>query len=391
MQIKRFEAASTQEALLKIKNELGSDAVVLSTRKLRSGRVPLFEVTAAVDERPAARRQTAPAKAPAPPEAPPAPSRDEDETAARALRRDVEEIKTLLAESALRSFPYGEFLEMREMLDTFFDTMGFQRKEKFPGALQKIYHHLVSIGVSRPKAFLLVSTLNRNLPPGKLQDEAALGRTAEKLLSMSIGLSYRGAERKRICAFVGPTGAGKTTTLAKIAARAALEEKKKVGLVTTDTYRIAATEQLKTYARIMQIPIEVASDKAALRVALAKLSDRDLVLVDTPGKNSAEPGYIDRLRDLFQLDAPVEASLLLPLTSSQDNLTENVVRFKPVGYQSIIFTKIDESRHFGRIYNVIDQERKPVSWVTNGQNVPQDIEKIDPGRLARMIMTSTLQ
>ena len=389
MQIKRFEAASTQEALLKIKNELGPDAVVLSTRKLRSGRVPLFEVTAAVDERPGAR--PAAEKAPATPRPPAAATRDGGETADRALRRDLEEIKTMLAESALRSFPYGEFLEMREMMDAFFDAMGFQRREKFPGGLQKIYHHLVSIGVSRPKAFLLVSTLNRNLPPGKMQDEAALGRTAEKLLSMSIGLSYRGAERKRICAFVGPTGAGKTTTLAKIAARAALEEKKKVGLVTTDTYRIAAAEQLKTYARIMQIPIEVASDKAAFRVALAKLSDRDLVLVDTPGKNTAEPGYIDRLRDLFQLDTPVEASLLLPLTSSQDNLAENVARFKPVGYQSIIFTKLDESRHFGRIYNVIDQERKPVSWVTNGQNVPQDIEKIDPGRLARMIMTSTLQ
>ena len=389
MQIKRFEAASTQEALLKIKNELGPDAVVLSTRKLRSGRVPLFEVTAAVDERPGAR--PAAEKAPATPRPPAAATRDGGETADRALRRDLEEIKTMLAESALRSFPYGEFLEMREMMDAFFDAMGFQRREKFPGGLQKIYHHLVSIGVSRPKAFLLVSTLNRNLPPGKMQDEAALGRTAEKLLSMSIGLSYRGAERKRICAFVGPTGAGKTTTLAKIAARAALEEKKKVGLVTTDTYRIAAAEQLKTYARIMQIPIEVASDKAAFRVALAKLSDRDLVLVDTPGKNTAEPGYIDRLRDLFQLDTPVEASLLLPLTSSQDNLAENVARFRPVGYQSIIFTKLDESRHFGRIYNVIDQERKPVSWVTNGQNVPQDIEKIDPGRLARMIMTSTLQ
>ncbi len=390
MQIKRFEAASTQEALLKIKNELGPNAVVLSTRKLRSGRVPLFEVTAAVDERPEKRRESVPPPSPGPSPAAPAASRDEEEAAARALRRDMGEIKTLLAESALRSFPYGEFLEMREMLDTFFDTMGFQRKEKFPGALLKIYHHLVSIGVSRPKAFLLVSTLNRNLPPGKLQDEAALGRTAEKLLSMSIGLSYRSAERKRICAFVGPTGAGKTTTLAKIAARAALEEKKKVGLVTTDTYRIAAAEQLKTYARIMQIPIEVVPDKAAFRVALAKLSDRDLVLVDTPGKNSAEPGYIDRLRDLFQIDVPVETSLLLPLTSSQDNLAENVARFKPVGYQSIIFTKLDESRHFGRIYNVIDQERKPVSWITNGQNVPQDIEKIDPGRLAKMIMTSTL-
>ena len=388
MQIKRFEAASTQEALSKIKSELGPNAVVLSTRKLRGGRTPLLEVTAAVDAGPeAGAGKTRPEK---PQAAPPAP-REEDEAAAGALRRDVGEIKTLLAESALRSFPYGEFLEMREMLDTFFDTMGFQRKEKFPGALQKIYHHLVSIGVSRPKAFLLVSTLNRNLPPGKLQDETALGRTAEKLLSMSIGLSYRGAERKRICALVGPTGAGKTTTLAKIAARATLEEKKRVGLITTDTYRIAAAEQLKTYARIMQVPIEVASDKTAFRVALAKLSDRDLVLVDTPGKNSAEPGYIDRLRDLLQLDAPVETSLLLPLTSSQDNLAENVARFRPVGYQSIIFTKLDESRHFGRIYNVIDQERKPVSWVTSGQNVPQDIERIDPGRLANMIMTSTLQ
>ncbi len=393
MQIKRFEAASTQEALLKIKNELGPDAVVLSTRKLRSGRVPLFEVTAAVDERPESRREAPTAAGrTGVPQAAPAVSRAENgEDAAHALRRDMEEIKTLLAESALRSFPYGEFLEMREMLDTFFDTMGFQRKEKFPGALLKIYQHLVSIGVSRPKAFLLVSTLNRNLPPGKLQDETVLCRTAEKLLAMSIGLSYRSADRKRICAFVGPTGAGKTTTLAKVAARAVLEEKKKVGLITTDTYRIAAAEQLRTYARIMQIPIEVASDKAALRMALARLSDRDLVLVDTPGKNSAEPGYIDKLRDLFQLDAPVETSLLLPLTSSQDNLAENVARFKPVGYQSIIFTKLDESRHFGRIYNVIDQERKPVSWVTNGQNVPQDIEKIDPGRLARMIMTSTLQ
>lgn len=386
MQIKRFEAASTQEALLKIKSELGSDAVVLSTRKLRSGRVPLFEVTAAVDDRPEGQREK---PLPRPAEAAQAAPATE-ETLASTLRRDVEEIKTLLAETVKRPFPYGEFLEMKEMLDTFFDTMGFQRKEKLSGALLKIYHQMVSIGVSRSRAFLLVSTLNRNLPAGDLQDEESLCRVAEKLLARSIGLSYRTAERKRICAFVGPTGAGKTTTLAKIAARSALEEKLKVGLITTDTYRIAAVEQLKTYARIMEIPIEVVSDKTAFRRALAKLSDRDLVLVDTPGKSNVEPGYIEKLRDLFHLENPVETNLLLPLTSSQDNLAENLARFKPVGYQSIIFTKLDESRHFGMIYNVIDQERKPVSYVTNGQNVPQDIEKIDAGRLAKIIMTRTL-
>jgi len=388
VQIKRFEAASTQEAFLKIKNELGPDAVVLSTRKLRSGRVPLFEVTAALDERPQGRREKPLALPAGAPQA--APARGDDETLASTLRRDVEEIKTRLAETAMRPFPYGEFLEMKEMLDTFFDTMGFQRKEKLSGALLKIYHQMVSIGVSRSRAFLLVSTLNRNLPAGELQDEEGLCRVAEKLLARSIGLSYRSAERKRICAFVGPTGAGKTTTLAKIAARSALEEKLKVGLITTDTYRIAAVEQLKTYARIMEIPIEVVSDKTAFRRALAKLSDRDLVLVDTPGKSNLEPGYIEKLRDLFQIENPVETNLLLPLTSSQDNLAENLARFKPIGYQSIIFTKLDESRHFGRIYNVIDQERKPVSYVTNGQNVPQDIEKIDAGRLAKIIMTRTL-
>jgi flagellar biosynthesis protein FlhF len=388
VQIKRFEAASTQEAFLKIKNELGPDAVVLSTRKLRSGRVPLFEVTAALDERPEGRREKPLALPAGAPQA--APARGDDETLASALRRDVEEIKSRLAETAMRPFPYGEFLEMKEMLDTFFDTMGFQRKEKLSGALLKIYHQMVSIGVSRSRAFLLVSTLNRNLTAGELQDEEGLCRVAEKLLARSIGLSYRSAERKRICAFVGPTGAGKTTTLAKIAARSALEEKLKVGLITTDTYRIAAVEQLKTYARIMEIPIEVVSDKTAFRRALAKLSDRDLVLVDTPGKSSVEPGYIEKLRDLFQIENPVETNLLLPLTSSQDNLAENLARFKPIGYQSIIFTKLDESRHFGMIYNVIDQERKPVSYVTNGQNVPQDIEKIDAGRLAKIIMTQTL-
>lgn len=388
MQIKRFEAASTQEAFLKIKNELGPDAVVLSTRKLRSGRVPLFEVTAALDERSEGRREK---PLPLPAGAPQAaPARGDEETLASSLRRDVEEIKTRLAETAMHPFPYGEFLEMKEMLDTFFDTMGFQRKEKLSGALLKIYHQMVSIGVSRSRAFLLVSTLKRNLPAGELQDEECLCRVAEKLLARSIGLSYRGAERKRICAFVGPTGAGKTTTLAKIAARSALEEKLKVGLITTDTYRIAAVEQLKTYARIMEIPIEVVSDKTAFRRALANLSDRDLILVDTPGKSSVEPGYIEKLRDLFQIENPVETNLLLPLTSSQDNLAENLARFKPIGYQSIIFTKLDESRHFGMIYNVIDQERKPVSYVTNGQNVPQDIEKIDAGRLAKIIMTRTL-
>ncbi len=387
MQIKRYEAASTQEALLKVKNELGPDAVVLSTRKLRSGRVPLFEVTAAVDVPSESRPEKHPAVGTVPV---PVPSKGEDESVVQSLRRDLEEIKTLIAENAMRPFPFGEFLEMKEMLDTFFDTMGFQRKEKIPGALSKIYQHLVSMGVTRSRAFLIVNTLKKNLPAEELRNEEAIHRIAEQLLARSISLSYGAAERKRICAFVGPTGAGKTTTLAKIAARAALEEKVKVGLVTTDTYRIAAADQLQTYGRIMEVPVEVVSDKTAFRKILSKLADRDLILVDTPGKSSLESGHVEKLRDFFRIETPVESYLLLPLTASPDSLAQNLERFKPVGYQSIIFTKLDESRNYGVIYNVIDQERKPVSFVTNGQNVPQDIEKINPGRLAKMIMNTPL-
>ncbi|HTZ40054.1 MAG TPA: flagellar biosynthesis protein FlhF [Syntrophales bacterium] len=386
MQIKRYEATSTQEALLKVKNDLGPDAVVLSTRKIRSGRVPLFEVTAAVDIRAENRREKLPAiGAPLPMPAPP-----KEEAVVQSFRRDMEEIKALIAENVMRPFPFGEFLEMKEMLDTFFDTMGFQRKERIPGALSKIYHHLVSMGVARSRAFLIVNTLKKNLSAEDLRNEESIHRIAEQLLARTISLSYGAAERKRVCAFMGPTGAGKTTTLAKIAARAALEEKVKVGLVTTDTYRIAAADQLKTYGRIMEVPVEVVSDKTAFRKALAKLADRDLILVDTPGKSSVESGYVEKLRDLFQLETPVETHLLLPLTASPDSLAQNLERFKPIGYQSIIFTKLDESRHYGVIYNVIDQERKPVSFITNGQNVPQDIEKINPGRLAKMIMNTSL-
>jgi len=386
VQIKRYEATSTQEALLKVKNDLGPDAVVLSTRKIRGGRIPLFEVTAAVDIRAENRREKRPAI-----DAPPSmPAPPKVESVVQSFRRDMEEIKALIAENVMRPFPFGEFLEMKEMLDTFFDTMGFQRKERIPGALSKIYHHLVSMGVARSRAFLIVNTLKKNLSAEELRNEESIHRIAEQLLARTISLSYGATERKKICAFMGPTGAGKTTTLAKIAARAALEEKVKVGLVTTDTYRIAAADQLRTYGRIMEVPVEVVSDKTAFRKVLAKLADRDLILVDTPGKSSVESGYVEKLRDLFHLETPVEAHLLLPLTASQDSLAQNLERFKPIGYQSIIFTKLDESRHYGVIYNVIDQERKPVSFVTNGQNVPQDIEKINPGRLAKMIMNTPL-
>jgi len=189
---------------------------------------------------------------------------------------------------------------------------------------------------------------------------------------------------------VGPTGVGKTTTLAKLAARWSLEENKKVGLVTADTYRIAAIEQLRTYAKIMGLPLEVASEKEEFKNALRKFQDRDVILVDTPGRSFSDETHLDRLKDYLRPEIPVETNLLISMTASPENMLATTSRFEKVGYEAIIFTKLDESNTYGQIYNVVDQVGKPVYYVTNGQNVPQDIESLNPAKLARMVVRNSL-
>jgi flagellar biosynthesis protein FlhF len=193
-------------------------------------------------------------------------------------------------------------------------------------------------------------------------------------------------KRKGIIAFVGPTGVGKTTTLAKLAAHYSMSEKLSVGLISADTYRIAAAEQLKTYARIMGLPIKVVSEKEEFRKALNLFSDKDLVLVDTPGKSRSDTGYTEKLRDFLNVGVPVETNLLLSVTTSRENMLDTSSRFGVVNYDNIIFTKLDEATGFGSMYDVIDHVGKPVSYLTNGQNVPSDIEEANPHRIAKLIM-----
>ena len=193
-------------------------------------------------------------------------------------------------------------------------------------------------------------------------------------------------KRKGVIAFVGPTGVGKTTTLAKLAARYSMSERLRVGLISADTYRIAAADQLKTYAKIMGLPIKVVSEKEEFKEALSRFSDRDVVMVDTPGKSRKDQGYIEKLRDFLSVGVPVETNLLLSLTASRENMLEAASRFDTVDYDNIIFTKVDEATGLGSMYDVIDEVGKPVSYLTVGQNVPNDIEDANPGRIARLIM-----
>ncbi|HUH66485.1 MAG TPA: flagellar biosynthesis protein FlhF, partial [Syntrophales bacterium] len=371
MQIKRYEVNSIQEALNKIKMDLGEEAVILSTKRLRGGKVPLLEVTAARDETGKkfdARKH------------------DGNEMVERSasseidmMRSDLSEMKALIKDMRREDPIRKELSQLKEHLRSLMNVLGTWEKNLFPGPQSKIYYQLVVNGVSRERAYKLVNSVNR------VDNFENTRASLEDTITNSIPVP--GAKKKKgVIAFVGPTGVGKTTTLAKLAARYSMNEKLSIGLVSADTYRIAAADQLKTYAKIMGLPVKVVSEKGEFREAIMGFADRDLIMVDTPGKSRKDRGYMEKLCDFLNVDVPVETNLLLSLSSSRENMLEAASRFGSVNYDNIIFTKVDEATGLGSMYDVIDEIRKPVSYLTVGQNVPNDIEDANPEIIARLIM-----
>ena len=190
----------------------------------------------------------------------------------------------------------------------------------------------------------------------------------------------------RVVALVGPTGVGKTTTIAKLAANFRLRERRKVGLITVDTYRIAAVEQLKTYANIIDLPMEVVSTERELRAAMGRLSHLDLILMDTAGRSPQSESELQDLRFILNEAQPHEVHLVLSVASSSRTLIRTAEQFAPVGTTSLILTKLDESPGLGNLLPVWRDVPLPVSYVTNGQNVPDDILTADANWLAEQIV-----
>jgi flagellar biosynthesis protein FlhF len=192
--------------------------------------------------------------------------------------------------------------------------------------------------------------------------------------------------QSRVVAFVGPTGVGKTTTIAKIAAVELLKNKRKVGLITADTFRIAAVEQLKTYANILQIPVEVVFSTEEVAEAIDKLKDRDLILIDTAGRNYGDTVFVEKLNEFLKASQPDETCLVLSLTTKSADLEHIVANFEGVEIDKFIFTKLDETSSYGALYNLAHRFRKPLAYLTTGQNVPDDIEVATPERIAKLVV-----
>ncbi|TVQ53160.1 MAG: flagellar biosynthesis protein FlhF [Phycisphaerales bacterium] len=267
-----------------------------------------------------------------------------------------------------------------------------QPTPKMPAKLFDYYLKLIGQDLSEELADQIINAVRDELSATELDDPDEIRAAVLRHLADDIPVADQAVpvqspdDRPLTIALVGPTGVGKTTTLAKIAASFKLRHHRKVGLVTSDTYRIAAVDQLRTYANIIGLPLQVVLTPAEMQNAVAALSDCDVILIDTAGRSQNDTGRIDELKAFISAADPHEVHLVLSSTASEKVLLREAEAFGVVGIHKIVLTKLDEAVSFGMLINVIRQLGKELSFVTNGQEVPDHIEVGRPERLASLLL-----
>ena len=266
-----------------------------------------------------------------------------------------------------------------------------------PEALFRHYLSLLEAAVSREIAEGIIGSVRDELTPGELSDESIVRNTVLRhlagLIPVADAVLRPGAApvgRALAIALVGPTGVGKTTTIAKLAAAYKLRHGKSVALITSDTYRIAAVDQLRTYAGIIGLPIRVVMTAAEMESAVHEFSEYDVVLIDSAGRSQNATERLSELADLLAAAAPHEIHLVLSATASEEVLVRTAQAFSVVKPNRVILTKLDETVNFGVVVNIAHRLCAAFSFVTTGQDDPDQIEAGRPDRLSRMILDNTL-
>ncbi|NPV25940.1 MAG: flagellar biosynthesis protein FlhF [Firmicutes bacterium] len=395
MRVKRFVGNNLQEAILKVKTEMGKEAIILHTRKFKEGGFLGFfarevvEVTAAVDDfpPPVSRPNSQPGEVSA--AAAPVLS---GQTKPQAVEFSQPEKRPVVTNEHSDSLvPTEELKEMKTVMYQLLEEMNHLKGGNlYPKLVQKAYHLLLNHEVEEKLAVKLINGILERAAPDELKDAKVIRFYLEEgirqILRVPQPIVFKNGGKQQIVALVGPTGVGKTTTIAKLAASFSLLERKRVALVTIDTYRIAAVEQLKTYAQIIGIPIEVVFTPEALREAIAKHQDKDLIFLDTAGRSPKNAVQMSELNGFLHAGCPTDVFLVLSASTRYQDMLDVYNRFSAVPLTKLVFTKLDETNTFGPIINMVSRTKKRLSYITVGQNVPDDIEVADPQRIARLIL-----
>jgi flagellar biosynthesis protein FlhF len=380
MIIKKYVVNSMNEAMTRIRYELGNEAVIISQRKIRKkGIIGFFskkviEVTAAVDNKNKYKEKNAnnldisdsleAIKKVMNSERKSVPKVAEDNN----RNNDAKESVNLHNSDYLIS----EMKEMKGILSSFVSTgIGSKGKSELQERLENLdlNSEIIEDVISRIKL-----------------DKREVDENEKLKEALNCMVSVTKPKNEKIIVLVGPTGVGKTTTIAKLAGRLSLIEKKKVGLITVDTYRIGAVDQLRTYADIMNIPFDVVFSIKDMEKTIENMKNCDVILVDTTGRSSKNVMQISELRAFIEKTNSEDIHLVMGASTKNSDIKTIVEGFRVLNYNSIIVTKLDETSTYGSLLNILSYGKKPLSYVTTGQNVPDDIRCLNCEELVNLIM-----
>lgn len=398
MRVKRYIVEALPEAVSLIRTELGKDAIILETKEIKVGgfmgmfRKRKMEVIAAVE--------TSAAKAPEPPLRKPAP---EVAAVVEQILQTAQRSSTAVAEPPKPTPPVLERpVDKREDREQFIiDEIRELRSFMVKLSKDRSDLHAMSPPLLALKQRLLKQEVEEELINKLLdwlqeqQNQHSEELDAETVWEMAAGKLEEWLEpfnhkvinpSARVVHFVGPTGVGKTTTIAKLAAEQTIRLGKKVGFITSDTYRIAAVDQLRTYANILNVPLEVVFSPMDLPKAYRQLEERDLILMDTAGRNFRSELHVSEVNSLLQSSQPGETVLVLSMTGKTADMIAIAERFIQYGVQKVLFTKLDETEVYGAILNLILRFELHPTHLASGQNVPDDIAPFHAGSYIAMLL-----
>ncbi|ULL17321.1 flagellar biosynthesis protein FlhF [Paenibacillus sp. H1-7] len=441
MRVKRYVVDSMPDALQKIRTDLGKDAVILNTKEIRSGgflgmfskkkieviaatdaaetagaggKAGVADMRATVAVKPAvtsnlseaAGTYTRPVPVPSPNKAPVQPAEplafpvvpdvlvpDSPRQADSAAYADKQVKAAASQQAAARTEAAKDDLLLNEMkqMKEYMHKLSVQVVGQAPvdPVLEQLQQRLLEHEIDPELVSRLIERAVEELqadgePVREKDARQSLKRQLLELFPVLSGNALEGDTK--IAHFVGPTGVGKTTTIAKLAAEQVLKYQRKVGFITSDTYRIAAVEQLKTYATILNVPLEVVFSPQDLPKAFESLKDRDIIFMDTAGRNFRNEMYVSELNALLQSGGKSETYLVMSLTTKYKDMKAIAENFSKFKLDKVLFTKMDETDSYGAVINLVHDFQLSLSYITNGQSVPDDITELKAQQIVDLIL-----